>query len=136
MMVTGEAIENALIDELNDMRLPNMAATLDAIYHSEQFLQIDRLTLLASMIEAEYSDKISKRVNYRLRLARLIGGPEELSNCVDPTSREYLPNGITENLASMNFVRKSRNICILGKSDSGKPTWPGQSVWRLVKISR
>lgn len=119
-MATGEAIENALIDELNDMGLPNMAATLDDIYHSDQFLQIDRLTLLALLIEAEYSDKISKRVNNRLRHAKLIGGPEELSNCVDSTSREYLPNGITENLASMNFVRKGRNICILGKSDSGK----------------
>ena len=76
--------------------------------------------MLASMIEAEYSDKSSKRVNNRLRNARLIGGPEKLSNYVDSISREYLPNGITENPASMNFVRKDRNICILDKSDSGK----------------
>ena len=29
-MLTGEALTNALVDELNDLGLPNMAATLDA----------------------------------------------------------------------------------------------------------
>ena len=28
-MLTGEALTNTLVDELNDLGLPNMAATLD-----------------------------------------------------------------------------------------------------------
>ncbi len=38
-MITGEALINALVDELNDLGLPNMAATLDALYRSERFLK-------------------------------------------------------------------------------------------------
>lgn len=119
-MLTGEALTNTLVDELSDLGLPNMAATLDSIYRSERFLQLDHLSLIAELIEPEYQDKISKRVNNRLRHAKLIGCPQSLSDCVDSQSREYLPNGITEVLSSLAFVRDGLNICILGPSDSGK----------------
>ena len=70
-MLTGEALTNALVDELNDLGLPNMAATLDALYRSERFLKLDHLSLIAELIEPEYQDKVSKRVNNRLRHAKL-----------------------------------------------------------------
>ena len=119
-MVTGEHLTNTLVDELNDLGLPNMAAALDAIYHSERFLQLDHLTLLSELIAPEYQDKASKRVNNRLRHAKLIGCPQEMHDCVDSCSREYLPNGITEVLSSMAFIKDGLNVCILGSSDSGK----------------
>lgn len=119
-MVTGECLINTLVDELNDLGLPNIAATLDTIYHSERFLQLDRLTLLSELIAPEYQDKVSKRVNNRLRHAKLIGCPQELHGCVDSRSREYLPNGITEVLSSLVFIKDGLNVCILGPSDSGK----------------
>lgn len=119
-MITGESLTNTLVDELNELGLPNMAATLDALYHSERFLQLDHLTLISELITPEYQDKISKRVNNRLRHAKLIGCPQNLSECVDSRSREYLPTGITEALSSMAFVKNGLNVCILGASDSGK----------------
>ena len=66
-MLTGEALTNTLVDELNDLGLPNMAATLDSLYRSERFLNLDHLSLIAELIEPEYQDKVSKRVNNRLR---------------------------------------------------------------------
>ena len=119
-MLTGETLTNTLVDELNDLGLPNMAATLDALYHSERFLQLDHLSLIAELIEPEYHDKISKRINNRLRHAGLLGSPEALSDCTDSSAREYLPNGITSVLSSLAFVSDGLNICILGPSDSGK----------------
>lgn len=119
-MLTGENLTNTLVDELNDLGLPNMAATLDTLYHSERFLQLDHLSLIAELIGPEYHDKISKRVNNRLRHAKLIGCPQSLDECVDSTTREYLPTGITDVLSSLAFIRDGLNICVLGPSDSGK----------------
>lgn len=119
-MLTGEALTNTLVDELNDLGLPNMATTLDTLYRSERFLQLDHLSLIAELIEPEYQDKVSKRINNRLRHAGLTGNPEEMSDCVDSTSREYLPRGITSVLSSLAFIDDGLNVCILGPSDSGK----------------
>lgn len=79
-MITGEALTNTLVDELNDLGLPNMAATLDSLYRSERFLKLDHLSLIAELIEPEYQDKVSKRVNNRLRHAKLIGCPQSLDD--------------------------------------------------------
>ncbi|MDD3041330.1 ATP-binding protein [Bacteroides sp.] len=97
-----------------------MAATLDKIYHSERFLSLDHLTLMSELIGSEYEDKISKRINNRLRHAKLIGCPQTLEECQNSRTREYLPVGIIEVLSSIAFVRDGLNVCILGPSDSGK----------------
>lgn len=59
----GENLASILVDELNELGLPNMAATLDTLYHSSGFLQMDRLSLVSELISSEYQDKISKRFN-------------------------------------------------------------------------
>lgn len=119
-MLTGNNFLNTLVDELNDLGLPNMAATLDALYHSERFLNLDHLTLIGELIGPEYQDKVSKRINNRLRSAHLGGCPQEISKCTDSKVREYLPNGIIQALSSMDFIKEGLNICVLGPSDSGK----------------
>lgn len=119
-MLTGEKMVNNLVDELNEMGMPSMAATLDKVYHSERFLTIDHLTLMSELIGSEYEDKISKRINNRLRHAKLVGCPQVLEECQDSRTREYLPTGITDVLSSMSFIKDGLNVCILGPSDSGK----------------
>lgn len=119
-MRNQENTVSVLVDELNELGLPNMAATLDTIYRSKDFLEKDRLSLISELITSEYQDKISKRYNNRLRHAKLIGCPCEIGECRDSTVREYLPNGITEVLSSAAFIRDGLNVCILGPSDSGK----------------
>ena len=120
MSKQGENLVSNLVDELNELGLPNMAATLDTLYHSSGFLQMDHLSLISELIAAEYRDKISKRYNNRLRHAKLIGCPCEINACSDSGVREYLPNGITEILSFTAFIKDGLNVCILGPSDSGK----------------
>lgn len=119
-MLTGNNLLNTLVDELNELGLPNMAAELDKLYASPGFLEMDHLTLISELISPEYRDKISKRINNRLRSAKLIGCPAEIENCKDSKEREYLPSGIPQLLSTLEFVPKGFNICILGASDTGK----------------
>lgn len=109
-----------LIDALNELGMPMMAATLDGLYRSKNFLEMDHLSLLTAMIEQEYSAHTTKKLNNRLKRAGLISFPGQISDCMDSGEREYFPTGITESLGEMSFIRDGMNICILGPSDSGK----------------
>jgi DNA replication protein DnaC len=119
-MLTGTALLNGIEDELNEMKLSHMASRLDELYHSPDFLRKDHMTILSEMIGAEYDERSCKALNRRLRSAQLAGSPELLEKCVDSAEREYLPAGITPMLASLDFIPKGYNICILGASDVGK----------------
>lgn len=119
-MLTGKALLNTLVTELNDMGLPGMSATLDEMYRSPDFLNLDPLMAIAKLVEPEYQKKINKRIQGRLRAAHLRGCPQELSSCIDSAEREYLPRGITDALSSLDFIALGMNVCILGSSDVGK----------------
>lgn len=109
-----------LSDQLNELQLPSMAASLDALFHSKTFDELDRVALLEQLIEPEYQAKISQKFQNRLKRAHLSGGPQSLDKCRDSSDRVYLPNDITSTLSSLDFVKEGLNVCILGPSDSGK----------------
>lgn len=56
-MLTGTALMNELVDELNELKLSTMAATLDDLYHRPGFLEMDRLTLIAELIGPQFQEK-------------------------------------------------------------------------------
>ena len=64
-MLTGTALMNELVDELNELKLSTMAATLDDLYHKPSFLEMDRLTLIAELIGPSFR----KRSARHLRIA-------------------------------------------------------------------
>lgn len=109
-----------LIDQLNELQLPGMAAALESLYRSKAFDSIDRLSMLEQMIEPEYQAKTTNKFRKRLIRAHLSGGPQTIDQCRDSAERSYLPTDITATLSSMDFIKDGLNICILGPSDSGK----------------
>jgi len=111
---------NELVDELNELKLPNMAASLDALYHSGSLDTLNALSLLEQVIEPEYQDKTSQRFQNRLKRAHLSGGPQSIDQCKDSAERTYLPAEITATLSALDFIKDGLNVCILGPSDSGK----------------
>lgn len=119
-MRTGKELFNTLLVELNEMGLTGMSSTLDEMYRSPKFLELNPLTAIANLVQPEYQKKMNKRIQSRLRSAHLRGCPQELSNCVDSGEREYLPRGITGTLSALDFIDAGMNVCILGPSDSGK----------------
>lgn len=88
-----------LSDQLNELQLPNMAASLNALFHSKDFDTLDRVALLEQLIEPEYQAKTSQKFQNRLERAHLSGGPQSLNKCRDSSERSYLPNDITPTLA-------------------------------------
>ena len=52
-MRTGKELFNTLLVELNEMGLPGMSATLDEMYRSPRFLELDPLTAIANLVEPE-----------------------------------------------------------------------------------
>ena len=46
-MLTGKALFNTLLAELNEMGLPGMSSTLDEMYRSPNFLELDPLMAIA-----------------------------------------------------------------------------------------
>ena len=114
------SVLEALVDELMDMGMPLMASSLEEIYHSDTFTKVDNLTFLSKLLDNEYQDKMSKRLNNRLLRANLKNCPEELDKCMNSSQREYLPTGIVTRLSDLSFIKDGMNICVLGASDSGK----------------
>lgn len=98
------------------MGLRGMASALEEMYRSPDFLDLDSLSAIAKLIEPEYQSKATKKLTNRLRLAHL----QEMASCVDSANRAYLPSGITQVLASIDFIEQGLNVCALGPSDSGK----------------
>ena len=43
-------------DQLQFLKLNRMAETLDELFHSKDFLEMDKVSLLSRMIDAEYQD--------------------------------------------------------------------------------
>lgn len=119
-MLTGKSLLNTLTDELTEMSLSSMAAALEEMYHSPNFPELDPLSAITRLIEPEYQQKMNKRMTNRLRSAHLLGCPREITRCVDSAEREYLPNGITQVLSTLDFIENGLNVCVLGPSDSGK----------------
>lgn len=72
MTLTGKALFNTLLAELNEMGLTEMSATLDEMYRSPRFPELDPLTAIANLVQREYEKKMSKRIQGSLQ--QLQGG--------------------------------------------------------------
>lgn len=119
-MLTGKHLVATLTAELTEMGLRGMASALEEMYNAPDFLEMDSLSVIANLIEPEYQSEATKKLTSRLRLAHLLGCPQEIASCVDSADRAYLPAGITQVLASLDFIEQGLNVCVLGPSDSGK----------------
>ena len=109
-----------LVDQLNEISFGKMADALEDLFQSKDFDSLDRVSFLDRIISPEYESRIDKKIAGRIERAGLKGCPEVIDNCKDSSERNYLPTGINDTLASMDFIRNGMNVCILGPSDSGK----------------
>ena len=72
-MRTGKELFNTLLVELNEMGLPGMSATLDEMYRSPRFLELDPLTAIANLVEPEYQKKISFAFSASIAIVPIAG---------------------------------------------------------------
>ncbi|MBQ9179223.1 MAG: ATP-binding protein [Firmicutes bacterium] len=119
-MNTGTKELHSILEELDELKLPHMAAELETLYHQPAFVNAGRLELISAIIHAEYAVTIENRYTSRLKKAKLKGGDNCLDQCVDSKERQYQPQDIVQTLSSLNFIPSGMNLCIFGASDSGK----------------
>lgn len=119
-MTTGDALLLDIEAQMQDIGLPLMARKLDQIYRFPDYLTRDKLSLISDILAPEYQDKTSKRLNNRMKTAKLIGTPCDIRKCTDSSTRQYTPAGSPRILSSLKFIEDGLNVCILGASDSGK----------------
>ena len=119
-MNTGPKELQSVLEELEALKLPNMASTLQRLYNQPSFLDTGRLELISTIVHAEYSVTMDSRYTSRLKRAGLKGSDCCLDQCCDSTDRQYQPLDIVGTLSSLSFIRNGMNLCIFGASDSGK----------------
>ena len=119
-MNTGKKELNSILDELDVLKLPHMAAELQTQFRKPDFLNTGRLELIGALVHAEYAVTMENRYAARLKKAKLKGGSCTLDMCKDSKERLYQPTDIVATLSTLNFIRDGLNLCIFGASDSGK----------------
>lgn len=105
VMTNGDTLLLDLEAQMQDIGLTRMANKLDEAYRSPDFLTKGKLDLILDIQAPEYQDRTTKRLNNRLRTARLIGPPCDISKCVDSNTRSYTPAGAPAMLPSLNSSR-------------------------------
>ena len=119
-MNTGKKELESVLSKLSEIKLTHMASSLQSIYNQPAFVNMGKLELISTIVDAEYSVKMASRYDSRLTHAHLKGTACSLDQCVDSKERQYQPIDIVETLASLDFIRSGLNLCIFGASDSGK----------------
>lgn len=119
-MNTGTKELTSILEELDELKLPHMAAKLEELYKQPDFVNAGRLELINEIVHAEYSVTIDNRYASRLKRAKLKGSACEIDHCKDSKERQYQPLDIVKTLDTLDFIRNGMNLCIFGASDSGK----------------
>lgn len=119
-MNTGTKELKSILEELEELKLPHMAAELESLYNKPAFVNTGRLELISAIIHAEYTVTANNRYALRLKKAKLKGSDSCLDQCIDSRERQYQPQDIVQTLSSLNFIQNGMNLCIFGASDSGK----------------
>ena len=73
-MNTGKKELNSILDELDVLKLPHMAAELQTQFRKPDFLNTGRLELIGALVHAEYAVTMENRYAARLKKAKLKGG--------------------------------------------------------------
>ena len=72
-MNTGAKELKSILEELDELKLPHMAAELETLYKQPAFVNTGRLELISTIIHAEYIVTITNHYTSRLKKAKLKG---------------------------------------------------------------
>lgn len=109
------------VDRLHDLRLKKLA---EAYLEQKNRGDCGGLTFderFQLLVEAEWLDRMERRVKRRLKHAKLKQRAACLED-VDYTSRRGLDRKVIEDLATCHWIRNGRNVILTGATGVGK-TW-------------
>jgi len=120
-MNTGTKELKSILEELDELKLPHMAAELETLYKQPAFVNTGRLELISAIIHAEYIVTTTSRYTSRLKKAKLKGSDSCLEQCVDSKERQYQPMDIVHTLSSLDFIRNGMTFASSGLLTAERP---------------
>ncbi len=116
-------LNHPTLDQLKDLKLTGMADAFVEMQAQDQAADLGHAEWLALLLDREAANRSTKRVNMRLRGAKLrhIGASVE---DVDYRSRRQLDKALFQQLATCKWIKDHRCLLITGPCGIGK-TWLG-----------
>ena len=109
-------LNHPTLDQLKDLKLSGMADAFVELQAQDQAADLGHAEWLALLLDREAANRNTRRVNTRLRSARLrhIGASVE---DVDYRSRRQLDKALFQQLATCKWIEGHHNLIITGPCD-------------------
>ncbi|MDP7291290.1 MAG: IS21-like element helper ATPase IstB [Alphaproteobacteria bacterium] len=112
-------LHHPTLDQLRELRLAGMAAAFTEIQGNPQAEQLGHPEWLALLLDREAGERQSRRLQYRLRNARLRHSQASIED-VDYRSPRGLDRSLFQQLSSGNWIAQKHNLIIVGPCGIGK----------------
>ena len=112
-------LHHPTFDQLRELRLAGMAATFTEMQGNPQAEQLGHPEWLALLLDREAAERHSRRLQYRLRNARLRHSQASIED-VDYRFPRRLDRSLFQQLTTGNWIAKKRNLIIVGPCGIGK----------------
>ena len=108
-----------LSDKLRKMRLSGMAAAIESVAEDDNLYLRDPLSLLAKIVDEEWTLRYEKKFNRFLKKATLkYPGASLDKRLYDPVRK--IDTGAVEQLAKCSWIDEGKNLTVTGKTGTGK----------------
>ena len=112
-------LHHPTLDQLRELRLPGMATAFTEMQGNPQAEQLGHPEWLALLLDREAAERQSRRLQYRLRNARLRHSQASIED-VDYRAPRRLDRSLFQQLTTGNWIAEKHNLIIVGPCGIGK----------------
>ena len=112
-------LHHPTLDQLRELRLAGMATAFTEMQGNPQAEQLGHPEWLALLLDREAAERHSRRLQYRLRNAKLRHSQTSIED-VDYRSPRRLDRSLFQQLATGQWIADKRNLLIIGPCGIGK----------------
>ena len=112
-------LHHPTLDQLRELRLPGMATAFTEMQGNPQAEQLGHPEWLALLLDREAAERQSRRLQYRLRNARLRHSQAAIED-VDYRTPRRLDRSLFQQLTTGNWIAEKHNLIIVGPCGIGK----------------
>jgi len=110
---------DSLIKQLQEMRLPAMAAELEVLSEQKDFSKQKPEEILDKIITAEYYAEKNNTIKRRIKQAHLTDSTARLEN-INYDPKRKINQRLINQLSSNDYIANNRNVIMLGATGCGK----------------
>ena len=109
----------SLIKQLQEMRLPAMAAELEALSEQKDFSKQNPEEILDKIISAEYYSEKNNTIKRRIKQAHFTDSSARLEN-INYDPKRQINQRLINQLNTNDYIASGRNVIMLGATGCGK----------------